>query len=49
MGADKIFVLKDGKVAEEGTHELLLQKENGVYKKMWEDYLNSRKEELEGL
>lgn len=36
MDADKIIVLKDGSVAEEGTHRQLLEKENGVYKSMWE-------------
>ena len=29
--ADKIIVLRDGKVAEQGTHESLLMDENGVY------------------
>jgi len=34
--ADKIIVLKEGKVIEEGTHQQLLQQENSVYKEMWE-------------
>jgi len=29
--ADKIVAFKDGKVAEEGTHETLLNLPNGVY------------------
>ena len=33
--ADLILVLKDGKIAELGSHETLLQK-NGIYKKMFE-------------
>ncbi len=32
--ADNVYVLKDGDVVEEGTHEALLQK-NGVYKTLW--------------
>lgn len=35
MDADKIIVLKNGSVAEEGTHKDLIQREGGVYKEMW--------------
>ena len=38
--ADNIIVLKDGKVAEEGTHDDLLSK-NGVYADMWNKQLKS--------
>ena len=31
---DRIFVLKDGKLSEEGNHESLLEK-NGIYAQMW--------------
>lgn len=31
---DKIFVLKDGKLSEEGNHESLIEK-NGIYAQMW--------------
>ncbi|KAI8973343.1 P-loop containing nucleoside triphosphate hydrolase protein [Mycotypha africana] len=34
--ADHIFVLKDGQVVETGDHEQLLQKDDSVYKSMWE-------------
>ncbi|MBD1434419.1 peptidase domain-containing ABC transporter [Sphingobacterium sp. DN00404] len=34
--ADKIIVLKEGKVIEEGTHQQLLQQGNSMYKEMWE-------------
>jgi ATP-binding cassette subfamily B protein len=41
-GADKIIVLDNGKVSEEGTHEQLLQK-NGLYAGMWAEYNQSVK------
>lgn len=49
MDADKIIVLKNGSVAEEGTHKQLIQKPNGVYKEMWElqEILNEEAEESE--
>uniref|UniRef100_I5AWC1 ABC-type multidrug transport system, ATPase and permease component n=1 Tax=Eubacterium cellulosolvens (strain ATCC 43171 / JCM 9499 / 6) TaxID=633697 RepID=I5AWC1_EUBC6 len=37
VGADKIIVLDQGKIEEEGTHEELKQK-NGMYSRMWSDY-----------
>lgn len=36
-GADQIIVLKDGKTAECGSHEQLLE-QNGIYAAMWKDY-----------
>ena len=38
--ADKIIVLDNGKIAEEGTHDELMNK-NGIYKKMWDEYKKS--------
>ena len=40
--ADKILVVNDGKIVEEGTHDSLL-KENGIYTKMWNNYQKSIK------
>ncbi|MBR0398974.1 MAG: ABC transporter ATP-binding protein [Eubacterium sp.] len=37
VGADKIIVLENGKVAEEGTHTELVQV-NGLYSRMWKEY-----------
>lgn len=42
VGADRIYVMNRGKIAEEGTHEELLQKA-GIYKAMWDI-----QQELEG-
>ena len=40
QNADKIYVLKDGKVAEEGTHARLME-QNGLYHDMYEEYRTS--------
>ena len=37
IGADKIIVLNNGKVEEEGTHTELVQA-NGIYARMWAEY-----------
>ncbi len=33
---DRIIVLDKGKIVEEGSHDMLIHKENGLYKKLWE-------------
>lgn len=40
VDADRICVLKDGSITEEGTHETLLEK-NGIYAHMWKEYNKS--------
>ncbi|MBP3195484.1 MAG: hypothetical protein J6N21_00555, partial [Butyrivibrio sp.] len=40
VNADKICVLKDGKIAEAGKHEELLAN-NGIYSHMWSEYQKS--------
>lgn len=40
QNADKIYVLKDGKIAEEGTHVQLMS-EKGIYSDMYEEYRTS--------
>jgi ATP-binding cassette subfamily B protein len=37
---DRILVVEEGKIAEEGTHEALLKK-GGIYKTMWDEYQKS--------
>lgn len=34
--ADKLIVIEEGKVVETGTHDELLEKEDGVFKKLWD-------------
>ena len=36
MRADRIIVLQNGKIVEEGTHKQLSSRKNGVYKGLWE-------------
>jgi ATP-binding cassette subfamily B protein len=33
---DRIIAMQDGKIVEEGTHDELANKENGLYKKLWD-------------
>ena len=40
QNADRIYVLKEGKVAEQGTHAQLMEK-NGVYRSMYDEYRSS--------
>lgn len=35
MKMDRILVIKEGKVFEQGTHKQLLRKKNGMYKQLW--------------
>lgn len=35
MNTDRIFVLDNGRIIEEGTHADLVSKESGLYKKLW--------------
>lgn len=42
--ADQIFVIKDGRVAESGTHERLL-KQGKIYPKMWQSHISVKKDE----
>ena len=38
MDADKIYVIKDGRIDDEGTHEELLRR-HGLYEKMWNAHM----------
>ncbi|MFT3952304.1 MAG: ABC transporter ATP-binding protein [Oscillospiraceae bacterium] len=37
VGADRIFVLKDGEITENGSHEALIS-QGGLYTRMWNEY-----------
>ncbi|ORZ03543.1 P-loop containing nucleoside triphosphate hydrolase protein [Syncephalastrum racemosum] len=39
--ADKIFVLREGKIVESGRHDTLMTKQDGVYKEMWDKQENT--------
>lgn len=41
-----IIVLKSGKVAEQGSHETLMQIENGVYRRLWEAQLSENTQDI---
>ena len=41
--ADKLYVIKDGRIDSEGTHEELLAK-GGLYKNMWTAHIESKDE-----
>ena len=45
INVDKIHVLKDGAVAECGTHYELLAKQGSVYNEMWANYLREKEAE----
>jgi len=45
INVDRIHVLKDGKVAEQGTHYELLADPDSVYNLMWQHYLREKTED----
>jgi len=45
MRSDRIVVMQDGKIAETGTHEQLLNKQGGIYTYLWKLQSLARKEE----
>ncbi|MEN8908013.1 MAG: ABC transporter ATP-binding protein [Clostridiales bacterium] len=46
INADIIYVLENGKIAEQGNHYELIENEGGIYKKIYEIQNNSYNEEL---
>ena len=45
--ADRIFILENGRIADSGTHEELLEK-SGLYRKMWTSHIGAKAYALEG-
>ncbi len=43
QNADKIVVINDGEIIETGTHEELLQEENGAYKALYNAQFKAKK------
>ncbi len=43
---DRIIVLENGKIVEDGTHDQLANKKNGVYKKLWDLQAGGFKKEI---
>ena len=41
--ADRILVLRDGRKVEEGSHEALLQRPDGHYRRLWEQHAQGEK------
>lgn len=39
INVDKIHVLKDGAVVEQGTHKALMDDNNSQYRQMWRNFL----------
>ncbi len=33
---DRIIIIADGKIVEDGTPDILLQREKGIFKSMWD-------------
>ncbi|MFA5827784.1 MAG: ABC transporter ATP-binding protein [Candidatus Shapirobacteria bacterium] len=46
--ADKIIVMDKGKIAETGTHQELLEIDNGIYRKLWELQARGKLEQESG-
>ena len=47
INADIIHVVKNGKLAEQGTHNQLINDPNSSYSAMWNDYLRDKSNEEE--
>ena len=47
VNVDNIFVLADGKLAEQGTHWDLIENENSLYSDMWRKYLREKEQQVE--
>ena len=45
INVDKIHVLKDGAVVEQGTHKDLMANNESQYRQMWRNYLREGKQE----
>jgi ABC-type transport system involved in Fe-S cluster assembly fused permease/ATPase subunit len=46
INVDNIFVVKEGKVVEQGTHSQLISNEKSVYSEMWRNYLREKEKDV---
>eukprot|EP00347_Sterkiella_histriomuscorum_P015496 403356809 len=49
INVDNIFVMADGKVAEQGTHWELMHREGSLYSQMWRDYLRDQEKSKQNI
>jgi ABC-type multidrug transport system fused ATPase/permease subunit len=47
INVDNIFVVKEGKVVEQGTHSQLISNDKSAYSEMWRNYLREKEKDVQ--